>query len=155
AEIRRVSQNLMPSELQDLGLEAALLALSREFQERAGLRLTARISPFDVPVPGDLALAFFRIAQEALNNVAKHSSATDVDVALFLDGNRIVLTVKDNGVGFSGGAPWPRNAHGIGLANMRERATSVGGLLEVRSHRGEGTALRVSAPWSPLGAKAT
>lgn len=143
AEIRAVSQNLMPSELEDLGLEPALLTLCREFRGRAGIQLTVRTEP--APVAPEVALALFRIAQEALNNVAKHSKATMVTVALSRSGRDVVLSVSDNGTGFTAGSR-PLIGRGIGLGNMRERAGAVGGVFDLMSKPGAGTMLSVRAP---------
>ena len=150
SEIRRVSQNLMPSELEDLGLEPALQTLCREFKERAGVRVTVRAGYVPPDVSPELALALFRIAQEALNNVGKHSKASAVAIALAHKGKEIILSVTDNGIGFTPGRRRPSTARGIGLGNMRERAASVGGAIEVRSTPGAGTMLNVRAPLSGL-----
>jgi two-component system CheB/CheR fusion protein len=147
AEIRRVSQNLMPAELVDLGLEPALLTLCREFKERSGVHVNARTVAMDVEP--DLGLALFRIAQETLNNIGKHSKATRVELGLSLEGKEIVLTVSDNGVGFTPGGR-PTSGRGIGLGNMRQRAESVGGSCEIASRSGAGTTVRVRVPLSGL-----
>ena len=151
SEIRRVSQNLMPSELEDLGLEPALLTLCRDFKERSGIHVTLRTGHVPTVVAPELALAFFRIAQEALNNIGKHSKATMVTVALSRKGKEIVLSVSDNGVGFKFGGNRPPTGRGIGLGSMRERAGSVGGSIEIHSMPGAGTTLSVHAPLSGLG----
>ncbi len=153
AEIRRVSQNLMPSELEDLGLESALLAFCRDFKERSGVAVTVRTVP--APVAPELALALFRIAQEALNNVGKHSKATMAAVSLSLEGKEIVLSVSDNGIGFKLGVGRPSAGRGIGLGNMRERAESVGGNLEIHSMPRAGTTLKIRAPLATLGGNAS
>ncbi len=150
AEIRRVSQNLMPSELADLGLVPALRALCREFSERSGVYVTVRGGP--VEVEPELALALFRISQEALNNIGKHSKATMAVIDLELGAKDIVLSVIDNGTGFKSGAP-PTSGRGNGLGNMRQRAESVGGAIRIHSAPGEGTTLRVRAPASPRGGR--
>jgi signal transduction histidine kinase len=82
SEIRRVSKNLMPSELEDLGLEPALRTICREFKERLGIPVELRTWRIPAPMPPELALALFRITQEALNNIGKHSKATMVTVDL-------------------------------------------------------------------------
>jgi two-component system NarL family sensor kinase len=143
AEIRRVSQNLMPAELVDLGLEPALQTLCREFKERSGVHVTVRTVA--TAVPPELALALFRIAQEALNNIGKHSRATMAVVALAREGKEIVLSVSDNGIGFNS-VHRPSAGRGIGLGNMRQRAESVGGGIEIRSKPGAGTTLGVRGP---------
>ena len=146
SEIRRVSQNLMPSELVDLGLESALRTLCREFKERAGVRVTLRTGHVPPDVAPDLTLAIFRIAQEALNNVEKHSKATVATIDLSRKGKEIVLVVSDNGIGFTLGGNRPPDGRGIGLGSMRERAESVGGSIELYSEPGAGTRLSVHAP---------
>ena len=146
SEIRRVSQNLMPSELVDLGLEPALRTLCREFEERAGVKVTLRTNRVPADVEPALALTLFRIAQEALNNIGKHSKATAVAVDLSRKGIELVLSVSDNGIGFIPGANRLLTGRGIGLGNMRARAESVGGSIELHSNPGAGTSLSVHAP---------
>ncbi len=153
AEIRRVSQNLMPAELVDLGLEAALQTLCREFKERSGVKATVTTVP--TGASPELGLALFRIAQEALNNIGKHSKATTASVALSREGKSIALIVSDNGTGFKPGAGRSASGRGLGLGNMRQRAESVGGSFEVRSSRGAGTALTIRVPLSGLGGSAS
>jgi two-component system NarL family sensor kinase len=153
AEIRRVSQNLMPSELEDLGLEAALLSLCREFKGRARVEMTVSSGRAPEAVSPEVALAFFRIAQEALNNIGKHSKATSASIALTREGREIVMGASDNGVGFALGGR-PSSGRGIGLGNMRERATAVGGSITIRSSPGGGTSLVVRAPLAGLGREA-
>ena len=151
SEIRSVSQNLMPSELVDLGLEPALRKLCREFKERAGVPVTLKTGSALPDIAPELALALFRIAQEALNNIGKHSKATMAAVAFSHKGGEIVLSVSDNGVGFAPGGNRSPNGRGIGLGSMRERAESVGGCLKFYSTPGVGTTLRVRAPLSGAG----
>jgi PAS domain S-box-containing protein len=146
AEIRRVSQNLMPAELVDLGLAPALLTLCREFKERSGVRVTVRDEGIPPGLSPDLALALFRITQEALNNIGKHSRATMAGVNLSLKGKTLVLSVSDNGVGFKLNGQRQSSGRGFGLGNMRQRAESIGGLIELRSTPGVGTTLNVHAP---------
>jgi len=150
SEVRRVSKNLMPSELEDLGLEPALRTLCREFRGRVGVHATLRTSGLSKAVAPELSLALFRIAQEALNNIGKHSKAALVAVDLSRKGGDILLRVSDNGVGFIPGGGRPHGGRGIGLGSMRERAESVGGSLELKSTPGAGTTLCVRAPLAGL-----
>lgn len=146
AEIRRVSQNLMPSELEDLGLEPALRTLCREFKERVGIRIALRTGRIPATAAPDISLALFRIAQEALNNIGKHSRATLVDVTLMCKNREFQLNICDNGVGFKVGGARPLAGRGIGLGNMRQRAEAVGGSLSLRSKLGKGTTVYVRSP---------
>jgi len=150
AEVHRVSQNLMPSELVDLGLEPALRTLCREFKGRSGIPVTLRSGQLPAEVGHELALALFRIAQEALNNAGKHSRAASVSVTLSCEGSELVLCVSDNGIGFKPGGKQPRPGRGIGLGSMRERAELAGGSLELQSKPGGGTTLTVRVPLSGL-----
>jgi len=151
SEIRRVSQNLMPSELVDLGLEPALRTLCREFKERAGVQVTLKAGPALPDIAPELALALFRIAQEALNNVGKHSRATLAAVILSRKGKEILLSVSDNGIGFAPGGSRQQAGSGIGLGSMRERAELAGGSIELHSTPGAGTTLDVRVPLSGPG----
>lgn len=148
SEIRHVSHNLMPAELENLGLETALRTLSREFKEHSGVSMTVRTVPS--AAKPELALALFRIAQEALNNIGKHSQATMVTVALSRKGKDIFLSVSDNGIGFKLGYSRQPAGRGFGLGNMRQRVESVGGSLEVHSTPEAGTTLNVRAPLAGL-----
>jgi two-component system NarL family sensor kinase len=154
SEIRRVSQNLMPSELADLGLKPALRTLCRGFQERARVPITLRIVHVPAVVAPELGMAVFRITQEALNNVEKHSRATMAEVALSRKGSELVLCVSDNGIGFAPGAKRPPAGRGIGLGSMRARVESVGGFFELHSTPGAGTRLNVHAPLLARGSMA-
>jgi signal transduction histidine kinase len=95
-------------------------------------------------IPAGTALCLFRVVQEALRNVIKHSGATNVDVVLGVDTQVISLTVSDNGVGFEVSNRLASN--GIGLLNMRERARMLGGRFEVLSQPTQGTQIAVTVP---------
>lgn len=150
AEIRRVSQDMMPSELKDLGLQPALHALCREFKKRLGIPVRFRSAGAPRLVDPDLALAVFRIAQEALQNVGKHSRATRVAMSLSRTGRALKLVVSDNGCGCSDDRMRMRGRRG-GLVNIRERAASVGGAADFYSKLGQGTRLVVRAPLDGAG----
>ncbi len=151
SEIRRVSQNLMPSELVDLGLEPALRTLCREFKERAGVPVTLKAGNVPVDMAPGLALGLYRITQEALNNIGKHSKADMAAVYLYRKGIEIILRVSDDGVGFTPGAKRPADGRGIGLGSMRERAELLGGSLELNSKAGVGTTLTARIPLASRG----
>jgi len=144
--IRDVTTNLRPPLLDDLGLAAALRALVQTFSEQSGLEITFS-GPDEVPqVSDDAGLALFRALQEALSNVARHSSATRAEVRLELIGGELSLVVHDNGRGFAstGNAVAPSNS--VGLTGMRERITALHGSVEVRSAPAHGATLTVRVP---------
>lgn len=145
SEIRRVSQNLLPSELEDLGLRPAIVSLCREFRERLGIPVAVRCAGAPRTIDPHLALALFRIAQEALSNVGKHANATRAALSIRRKGRSIELAVTDNGRGYD--APEKTKAgHGMGLSSIRERVQSVGGTINFHSALGQGTKLVVRAP---------
>ena len=131
-----------------------LVAFLRKQSEALGFRTGASISFTAGSLPDEGALdpgarqAIARVAQEALSNVARHARARNVSVALGLSEGLIVLTVKDDGTGFTGGGP-PRQT-GMGMANMAARASEVGGSLHVTSAPGGGTTLRFGVPCGEL-----
>jgi len=98
-------------------------------------------------VPPELALALFRIAQEALNNAGKHSKATMAALDLAREGADLLLTVSDNGIGFTPGGKRQPAGRGIGLGSMRERAELAGGSFEFYSKPGAGTRICVRVPF--------
>lgn len=144
-EVRRISHDLRPALLDDLGLRAALDHLAREFREHAGIQTTfvAR-GPVD-RLPDVVNTVLFRIAQEALTNIKRHANASQVRMELWGDKKQIRLSIIDNGIGFdvAGVALHPKR--GIGLRNMHERVDAVGGQLEVTSST-EGTHVVATAP---------
>jgi PAS domain S-box-containing protein len=141
--VRRIATELRPSVLDQLGLEAAIEWLVREASKRTGIEITLQAEEF-TRLPDHIASHAFRIIQEALTNVTRHSRATKVEVTVRHTGNAILLGVEDNGVGFQ-----PQSLSGIrslGLVGMRERAMACGGTLMVRGEPGEGTAIVVAIP---------
>lgn len=143
-ELRRIVRQLRPEALDELGLVSALNALGTAFSRHTGLRLERRFSNHLPPLTADAELALYRVAQESLTNVARHSAAARVRMSLDGDRDRVVLRVVDDGIGLDG----PVDAHG-GIRGMRERAMLVGGDLSVTSFRGGGTEIRLSVPAAP------
>ena len=149
-EVERISRNLRPSVLHQLGLVAALRDTGTEFARRTGVavkltcgRLTARLS-------ADTELTLYRILQEALNNVEKHARARHVTVRL-RQRTFVQLAINDDGIGFDPEQHAARRKEkvGLGLLSMRERAAYVGGALTVKSAPGAGTKIEVLIPWPP------
>ncbi len=125
-DVRRIAIELRPEALDDLGLASALAVLADRFSEQLGLEVSERISP-DLPVLApDVELVVYRVAQEALTNVARHSASSRADLTLDCDRGRLRLIVRDHGLGLP-----PGNTPGTGMRGMRERATLIGGRLEI------------------------
>ena len=99
-------------------------------------------------LPREAAIALFRIAQEALNNVAKHAQATQVDLLIDADEHRMTIAIRDNGKGFDPSAAEARSTR-LGMTTMQERVIAAGGSLEIESAPGKGTTLMARVPFSP------
>jgi PAS domain S-box-containing protein len=142
-EVRRIMADLRPSVLDDLGIIVAINWFSREYQKTySHISVEKQISISEEIIPDSLKTPIFRISQEAMNNIAKHSQASLVNLALRKEDNKILLTIKDNGQGF---AP-DTTRKGIGLSTMRERAQLSGGSFDLESAVGKGTIIRASWP---------
>ncbi len=144
-ELRRIVAALSPSVLDRLGVATAIRQLAAKFQRQhpAGLRL--RLSPGAAHPPGPVAEVVYRVAQECLQNIAKHSGATRVNLSLLASDKNLRLCVRDNGAGFSADKAWSKPAS-FGLSGMRERAGLLGGSLAVRSAPGKGTQIILDLP---------
>jgi signal transduction histidine kinase len=145
-EVRRIVKDLRPSILDDLGILATINWFCREFQNvYAGIRIKTKIYIQESDIPSPLKTVIYRILQEALNNVAKHSRASLVQLKLDKSGNRIDLQIQDNGLGFdlAKTISLKPSQRGFGLASMRERAGLSGAAFEIVSSAGKGTAIRV------------
>ena len=151
-EVERISRDLRPSVLAELGLSLVLRDTSTKFAARtgvsvklAGVQLTARL-------PAATELALYRIFQEALKNVEQHAHAQQVTVRLTQLGDCVQLVITDDGVGFDLEQPDGKGhgPAGLGLISMRERATYLGGAVEIKSIQRAGTAIAVRIPL-PLG----
>ena len=147
-EVERISRNLRPSVLDEMGLVAALRDTSKEFAARTGVSLKLACVDLSARLPADTELTLYRILQEAFKNVEKHARARHVAVSLRQQGAFVQLAIGDDGIGFdqdrhSAG----RNGKGgLGLLSMRERAAYVGGVLKVKSARRAGTKIEVRVP---------
>jgi two-component system, NarL family, sensor histidine kinase UhpB len=144
ASVRRISADLRPMMLDDLGLNAAIEWLARDATRRMGTEVTVRLDETDPPVDERTCTAVYRMVQEALTNVARHAQATDVRVELHRHGDALVLTVQDNGIGFSTDALEREGS--FGLLGLRERALMLGGRMEVGNVPGSGGRVTVTLP---------
>lgn len=145
SDIHALSHQLHPSKLKHLGLVSAMRAMCRDV-DRGGL--SVRFTDHEVPreVPDDVSLTLYRVMQEGLQNVRKHSGATSVEAELSKTSTVLVLRLRDKGKGFD-----PRTAdsgEGLGLLSMRERLNAVGGALIIQSAPGEGTLVEARVPLS-------
>jgi two-component system sensor histidine kinase UhpB len=144
-EVRRISSALRPETLEHLGLVSALAELSTTFARISGVQVERRFDDSLPSLPADAELAVYRIAQESLTNVARHSEATHVTIALERGLDSVVLRIVDDGRGF-GGTPVE---HG-GLRSMRERALLIGGALAIKEGAAGGIDVRLEVPAAPV-----
>jgi signal transduction histidine kinase len=142
--VQHLSSQLRPAILDDFGLEAAIEWQAQEFEQWNGARcrLDLRLPP--LPPDRDRDTTVFRILQESLTNVARHSGASSVQIALVRENGEIALSVKDDGRGFSPEAP--RKPDSYGLMGLRERAHLVGGKVRIDSAPGQGVRIDVRIP---------
>jgi len=147
ADLHTVSRRLHPSTLESLGLVRGLKALCEEFTSKQGIEIV--FSPKNIPpaVPPNVALCLFRVAQEGLQNLRKYSGASQGQVNLHKAGDRLFLSVSDNGRGFD--AKEMRDRVGLGIRSMGERARLVGGRFAIHSELGKGTRIDVCIPLQP------
>jgi two-component system, NarL family, sensor histidine kinase UhpB len=141
-EVRRIARELRPEALDDLGLVNALIALCGRLGAADGPRVRRDLQTRLPPLPADIELVLYRIAQEGLTNALRHADADTVTVALEADAGTVTLRVTDDGKGLP-----PRLPGGTaGIAGMRERALLVGGRLAIESRPGHGTEVRLAVP---------
>ncbi|MGW8322330.1 MAG: sensor histidine kinase, partial [Thermodesulfobacteriota bacterium] len=153
-EVRRISKNLWPSILDDLGLLPTISWFCREFGEmHPHVCIEKEMAVQEDSVPPSLKIVIYRILQEAMNNVARHSGASEVSLSLKAEDGRLHLTIRDNGAGFDTASPTPQEGldRGLGLASMQERAELSSGRLSIESRPGVGTTILAS--WKSKSAK--
>jgi PAS domain S-box-containing protein len=148
-EIRKTAMDLRPSTLDDLGILATISWFCREFETiYSGIRIEQQIDIQENEVPAPLKTVIYRVLQEALNNVAKHSKADFVRLSLSKTGRTVELSIGDNGVGFDVREALTVEAvrRGLGLSSMKERSELSGGSFAIESSKGEGTIVRALWP---------
>jgi PAS domain S-box-containing protein len=143
SSVRRIAADLRPLILGDLGFGEAVTWHTAEFAKRSGLAITMELPGAEHVTDDARATALFRIVQESLTNIARHAGASEVQIRLALEGEQLVLTVRDDGTGI---AESHGRTSGIGLVSMRERATALGGHLRIASIPGRGTTIEVALP---------
>ena len=144
AEVQQVARRLRPGVLEDLGLLSALAALATDFTVHSGAHVRRGFGPGLPGLRPDAELVIYRVAQEALTNVARHSKADTVDLSLSRQGTGLALRVADNGHGLRDAA------EGAGIRGMRERALLVAGQLTISARIGGGTEVRLVVPAEQL-----
>jgi PAS domain S-box-containing protein len=142
--VRRISADLRPGVLDDLGLAAAIEWQAQEFQRRTGTTCVVHSNLGDHRFERDLGTAVFRIFQEALTNIVRHANATHVDVRLEREGARLRLTVRDDGSGISAEAL--SSPGSLGLLGITERARRLGGTVDIRGQPGAGSVVVLDVP---------
>jgi signal transduction histidine kinase len=146
-DVREMSQLLRPTVLDDFGLDAALRALAESFGQRTGIHIRYKSDLKELRLRDEAETHLFRIAQEALTNVARHSAASAVDMELKRDGASMQLKISDNGHGAQSNNA-DRSKRGLGLAGMQTRARGCGGELTIKSEPQKGFTVAVTCPVS-------
>jgi two-component system sensor histidine kinase UhpB len=142
AELLHLARQLRPTALDDHGLVPAIESQLRRFSAQTGVATELRTTGDPGTLDSDREIVVYRVAQEALSNVAQHASARRVELGLSADKDGVELTIRDDGRGFDPGV----EHDSLGLSGMSERARLLGGRLEVESHPGSGTALTLQVP---------
>lgn len=145
-EARRIAHHLRPSNLDELGLKDALEFLIETVADSSEIRFSADIDQVDGILSKEAEMSLYRIAQEGVSNILKHSGATEATLALKLDGRKARLVIKDNGKGFISdpGEPAALRHRSFGLAGISERASMLGGKDVIQSTPGQGTTITVT-----------
>jgi signal transduction histidine kinase len=153
-ELQRLMTDLRPSHLDDLGLSAALRWYATRVQEHSQLHIRVDIHGEECDLDDAVKITIFRIIQESLNNVIKHSQATHVNIHLHYEEKNVRINVFDNGIGFDRGQVQERRASrpSLGLAGMEERAALLGGTVTVQSRPSYGTEVEALIPYHRPGA---
>ena len=143
-EVRRISHDLRPSLLDDMGLEPALGSLVDHFQERTAFATELSMELPGKRLPEDIEITLYRVIQEALTNIERHAGRCTVSLRLWRQGSSVRLEIKDDGCGFEQDVL--QETEGIGLRNMRERVELLGGEFSFETTLGEGTRLKAALP---------
>lgn len=147
--MRALSQALHPSMLEEAGLEKTIEWYLSTVERQLGLHVSYERTGSPLPIDDTMSIHVYRVLQEALNNVARHSGATEARVRLHLDDDRLQLEIEDRGSGISS----TRYRRGLGIVTMRERAELVGGRLELDRVADGGTLVRLTIPRGKDGAR--
>lgn len=148
-EVKKISYNLRPYQLDRLGLTKAIEGILKQASAATAVSFTAEIDAIDNVLVKDSEINFYRIVQECINNLMKHSQATTASVAVRRTVNELLLTIQDDGRGFTpGAASSGSDLGGFGLIGISERTQLLGGRLAIRSEPGQGTMISIKIPLS-------
>jgi signal transduction histidine kinase len=151
ADVHGLSHTLHSATVHHLGLEQAVRELCSTIERRHPLKIELRPESLPDDLDPDVALCFYRVAQEALNNVIRHSESAEAEVRLLCEGDWLKMRIADSGLGFDAAA----TPVGLGLGTMEERASAIGGRVSVASRIGHGTTVSVDAPLRRTSAQVT
>lgn len=143
--VRRISSELRPSLIDDLGLVAAMEWHIDEFRKRSGIEVINDLPETEIQLSDSVKIGLYRILQESLTNVARHSHAKKVEVMLLRTQNQLILSIKDDGIGFDESK---RKKKTLGLIGAKERAEAIGGTYSITGEPGKGTCVEVVIPFS-------
>lgn len=146
--VRRISSELRPSLLDDLGLTAAMEWQLNEFEKRSGIKTNLNVPADDIRLPDSVKTSLFRIFQESLTNVVRHSHAKKVTVVFEQKNGNLVLSIIDDGKGFDKQKTADKKT--LGILGMKERTSMIGGSYEITSKPGKGTSVVVTIPYSVI-----
>jgi PAS domain S-box-containing protein len=141
--VRRIALELRPDLLDHIGISAAIAYHAKEIEKQFEIRIVYHEPAEELVLPEPVKTHLFRIVQEALTNVVRHSHAMEVNVDLKKEGSKIKLSISDNGIGFN---PHPTDKKTLGVIGMKERAAMIGGKYELSTSPGNGTHIRVTLP---------
>jgi len=142
--VRELSSRLRPSLLDDLGLVAAIEWHLNDFRQRTGLAIEADLPEYEIELPEPVTTALFRILQESLTNVARHSGAKKAVVKLEKENDNVILSIQDDGKGYT--ESFDSGKKTLGILGMKERAAMIGGVYTIQGFPGKGTLVSVSVP---------
>lgn len=145
-EVRRISMALRPSVLDDMGLVAAVKSLSKEFSQQTGIQVDVNAKQPRKLITDEARIATYRVIQEALTNIARHSGADKVEISLKRQKKHFVMTLKDNGIGTMSHVDWPPKNSGLGIRNMQERIDAIGGTINFENARPTGLVITIGIP---------
>jgi signal transduction histidine kinase len=143
--VKRIARGLRPPELEEVGLVTAIQAHLRGLREGAGFEVEAELGSVDHLLAMDAKLALYRVVQEGLSNVVRHSGAEHARLRLGAEAGLVYVVIEDDGRGFSESKVRERGG-GLGLVSMQERAVMIGGRMMIDSTPGEGTRIRINVP---------